>query len=106
MGMMFYDYEFKSEEYQNTWRCISTNIFKSMELYYRKQFSMHQLLRYFKKAFGITPITLKNGTDDKCYKHKLLAIYLLTKYSDEEFEVIASEFNTSVETISLTQIMR
>ena len=101
MGMMFYDYEFEGIEYQNTWRCISSNTFENMELYYRKQFSMQRLLSYSKKAFGITPITLKNSTDDILYKHKLLGIYLLVKYSNEEFEVIAKEFNTSLETIIL-----
>ena len=101
MGMMFYDYEFETEEYQNTWRCISNNTFQSMELYYRKQFSISRLLSYFKKAFRIAPITLKNSTDDTLYKHKLLGIYLLTKYSNAEFEILAKEFNTSLETINL-----
>ena len=55
----------------------------------------------FKKAFRIAPITLKKSTDDKLYKYKLLGIYLLTKYSNTEFEVIAKEFNTSLETIYL-----
>jgi len=101
MGMMFYDYEFETEKYQNAWRCISNNTFQSMELYYRKQFSMPRLLSYFKKTFKIAPITLKKSTDDKLYKYKLLGIYLLTKYSNTEFEVIAKEFNTSLETINL-----
>lgn len=99
--MIFHDYEFKSEYYQNAWRCILSNTFENMELYFRKQFSMQRLLSYYRKAFGIAPITLKNSTDDKYYKHKLLAIYLLTKYSKEKFEVIASEFNTSLQTINL-----
>ena len=101
MGMMFYDYEFETEEYQNAWRCISNNTFQSMELYYRKQFSMPRLLSYFKKTFQIAPITLKNSTEDKHYQYKLLAIYLLTKYSKTEFEVIAKEFHTSLDTINL-----
>ena len=101
MGMMLYDYEFEGVECQNTWRCISNNTFQNIELYYRKQFSMPRLLSYFKKAFKIAPITLKRSTDDKLYKYKLLGIYLLTKYSNTEFEVIAKEFNTSFETINL-----
>jgi len=72
-----------------------------MELYYRKQFSMQRLLSYYKKTFKITPITLKTSHQDKHYKHKLLAIYLLTKYSKEEFELIAKEFHTSLQTIHL-----
>ena len=101
MGMVFYDYKFKSEEYQNSWRCIINKPFENMELYYRKQFSMQRLLGYFKKAFGITPITIKTTKADKHYRSKLLAIYLLTKYSEEDFEVIANEFNISLETVNL-----
>jgi len=97
----FYDYTFESIDKQNAWRCILNNTFESMELYYRKQFSMPKLLSYFKKAFRITSITLKKSTDDALYKHKLLGIYLLVKYSQEEFEIIAKEFNTSLETINL-----
>lgn len=100
MGMMFYDYEFKSEEYRNTWRCILNNTYENMELNYRKQFSMQGLLSYFKKAFGITPITIKNSTDDSQYQYKILAVYLLTKYSKETFEYIANEFHISVDTVT------
>jgi len=99
--MLFYDYEFETKKYQNMWRCITTNTFENMELYHRKQFSMNRLLSNFKKAFKIAPITLKNSIDSTYYKHKLLAIYLLTKYSSEEFETIAKEFNISVDTVML-----
>ncbi len=101
MDCTFYNYEFRSEEYNNRWRCILSNKFNSMELYYRKQFSMQRLLSHYKKAFKIAPITLKTSHKDKHYKHKLLAIYLLTKYSKEEFELIAKEFHTSLQTIHL-----
>ena len=87
---MFWEYEFKTQEYQNIWRCLTSNIFESMELYYRKQLTIQQVLIYFRKAFGITPTTLKKSNKDKHYKHKLLVLYLLTKYSKEEFAVIAT----------------
>ncbi len=96
-----YDYEFKSKEYQDNWESILNNRFESMELYYRKQFSMQKLLSYFKIAFEITAITLKKNTDDNLYRYKLLAIYLLSKYSNEDFEVIAKEFNISLITVNL-----
>ena len=99
--MMFYDYEFKSKEYQNIWLNILSNRFQTMELYYRKKFSMQGLLTHFKKSFGITPRTLKNSTEDKYYEKKLLALYLLTQYSKETFEVIANEFNISLETLNM-----
>ena len=101
MGMMYYDYNFKNEANQNTWRCITSKTFENMELYYRKQLFMIRILSYFRKAFKIAPITLKTSTDNKHYKYKLLAIYLLTKYSSEEFETIAKEFNISVDTVML-----
>lgn len=101
MGMLYHDYEFKSVEFQNTWRCLVNNTFENMELYYRKQFSMQGLLCYYKKAFGITPLKIKNSNDNKYYRSKILAIYLLTKYSDEDFEIIATEFNISIETVNL-----
>lgn len=101
MGMMYYDYEFQSVDNQNRWDCIINNTFENMQLYYRKQLSMLSLLIYFKKAFKITPITLKNSIDDKYYRYKILAIYLLTKYSNEDFEDVAKEFHISLETVYL-----
>lgn len=101
MDYLYYNYKFKNIDCQNSWRCILNNTFNNMELYYRKQFSMRSLLSYFKKTFEITPITLKNSTDDKHYKYKLLAIYLLTKYSNEKFKVIANEFNISLAAVDL-----
>jgi len=101
MGIMYYDYEFKSEKTQNSWRCLLSHTFENMELYYRKQFSMTGLLSYFKKSFGIAPITLKNSNENKIYKHRLLAIHLLTKYSKEDFTTIAKEFHISEDTVKL-----
>jgi len=99
--MLFYDYKFQSETYQNIWISIVSHRFESMELYYRKQLSMQRLLSYFRRAFKIAPITLKTSTKDADYKYKLLALYLLTKYSHETFEVISEAFNISVETLQL-----
>ena len=78
--MMFNNHKFKSDKYIKTWQCIVSNTFENMELFYRKQFTMQRLLSYYRKAFHIAPITLKNCTDDRYYEKKLLAIYLLTKY--------------------------
>jgi len=99
--MIDYDYKFKTQKYQNSWRCIQTHTFENMELYFRKQFSTQRLLSNFRKTFNIAPITLKNSTEDKHYRYKLLAIYLLTKYSKESFENIAIEFKISIETVIL-----
>ena len=101
MDSLYYAYHFKTEKYNNSWRCITTHTFENMELYFRKQFSMNRLLSYFRKAFHIAPVTLKNSTEDKYYEKKMLAIYLLCKYSKESFQMIAEEFHISVETVIL-----
>jgi len=101
MGMIYYNYEFKTKEYQEKWKCLTTYTFENMELYYRKQLSIRSVLSHFKKAFNIAPITLKTSKKDEHYRYKLLALYLLSKYSDAKFEDIASEFKTSVKTVNL-----
>ena len=101
MEILYHDYEFQTEYFQNAWRCIRTHTFENMELYLRKQLSMQQLLSNFKKAFQIAPVTVKNLDNDEGYKYKFLAIYLLTHYSKERFEDIAIEFKISKETVCL-----
>jgi len=106
MLMELYDYEFKTIHHQQKWDCIISNTFENMELYYRKQFSMQRLLSYFRKAFHITPAIIKSTNEESLYSKKLLAIYLLAKYSKESFEVIAKEFSISVDTVSFISINR
>ena len=101
MGMMFYDYKFKTEVYRIQWSSVSSNTFEHMELYYRKQLPISRVMSFYRKVFHIAPATVKNYTDDKLYRYKILAIYLLTKYSKESFETIAKEFHTSVDTVRL-----
>ena len=60
------------------------NTFENMELYYRKQFSMQDLVCYFEEAFSIPWKALTVDRIDSLYEEKLLAIYLLTKYSKED----------------------
>ncbi|WP_434581559.1 hypothetical protein MLC52_05425 [Sulfurimonas sp. NW15] len=62
---------------------------------------MRQVLSRFRKAFKIAPATLKEPTKDEHYKYKMLVIYLLTKYSHEEYAFIAKEFHATIETIEL-----
>ena len=97
--MIFYDYVFKTTKFQQKWNNIISYTFENMELYYRKQLSMQRLLSYFRRAFHITPTTIKRSNDEKLFSKKLLAIYLLTKYSNESFEDIAKEFYISLETL-------
>ena len=92
--MLFHDYKFENSFYKEMWQCVLEHTYDNMKLYYRKQLSMRKVLSTFRKVFHIAPITLKQQ-DDKYYKQKLLAIYLLTKYSNETYEFIASEFKIS-----------
>jgi len=87
--MLFHDYAFKTDEYQCRWRCIRSYTFENMELFYRKQLSIQSVLIRFKKTFGITPQTIKKRTDRSICRRKLLAIYLLAKYSKADFSIIA-----------------
>lgn len=98
-----YNQNLKSQTSQDMWKVIMAHKFETMELYYRKQFSMGRVLSIFRKAFKVAPITLKNAkSDDKNYAKKLFVLYLLTKYSKNSFEEIATEFHISVN--DLTQI--
>lgn len=99
--MINYDYQFKTQKYQSKWRDILENTFTHMEHTYRKNkdLPMSGVLSRFKKVFGITPKTLKDSTDNALYRYKMLAIYLLVKYSKESFETIAREFHITVETV-------
>ena len=99
MGMMYYKYEFQTTQKQQQWDCILSHTFENMELYYRKQFSMQRLLSHFRRAFHVTPAALKDSLNEHLYDKKLLAIYLLTKYSEEDFEFIADEFNISLDIV-------
>ena len=102
MGL-YHNQNLKSQTSQDMWNVVMAHRFETMELYYRKQFSMGRVLSIFRKAFKIAPITLKNSkSDDKNYTKKLFALYLLTKYSKNSFEEIATEFHISVD--DLTQI--
>lgn len=60
---------------------------------------MRQLLSYFRQAFHIAPITLKTSKEKKHSKKKRLVIYLLSKYSKENFDTIASEFHLFTEDV-------
>jgi len=109
MGMMYYDYEFKTKEYQDRWKCLTTHTFENMDLYYRKQLSIRSALSHFRKAFKIAPITLKTSKKDEYYRYKLLALYILSKYSNAKFDEIASEFcilTQTVESISENELYK
>jgi len=100
MFKIYHDYQFTSQKYQNIWHCITSHTFENMELYYRKKIPINKIWSTYRKAFNITPITLKTTTDKVLYKHKILSIYLLCHYSNEELSLISSEFNMSLSKIT------
>ena len=96
MGLIYYDYEFKSSKYQELWKDELENTISNMQKYYKNRMSLNAILSIFKKVFHITPITLKTDLSlNKRYLRRL-AIYLLLTYSFEEKEKIALEFQISL----------
>lgn len=93
--------KFRTEEYQNSWRCITCNTFENMELYYRRFFSIKEVLNYFETVFDLHIEVLFDSSIEDFDEDKLLLIYLLTKYSKEDFQVIANKFNISLDTVKL-----
>ena len=96
MGLIYYNYEFKSPKYQELWKDELENSISNMQKYYKNRMSLNAILSIFKKVFHITPITLKTDLSlNKRYLRRL-AIYLLLTYSFEEKEKIALEFQISL----------
>lgn len=97
MGLIYYNYEFKSPKYQELWKDELENTIFNMQKYYKNRMSLNGILSRFKKVFHITPITLKTGLSPNKRYLRTLAIYLLFEYSCEKKDKIALEFqiNTS-----------
>ena len=92
MGLMYYDYEFKSLKYQELWKNELEDTISNMQKYYKNRISLNGILAIFKKVFHITPITLKSDLSLNKRYLRTLAIYLLLTYSFEKKEKIALEF--------------
>lgn len=96
MGLIYYDYWFKSSKYQELWKDELENTISNMQEYYKNRMSLNAILSIFKKVFHITPITLKSDLSLNKRYLRTLAIYLLLTYSFEEKEKIAFEFQISL----------
>lgn len=92
MGLIYYNYEFKSSKYQELWKDELENTISNMQEYYKNRISLNVILSIFKKVFHITPIALKSDLSPNKRYLRILAIYLLLEYSLEEKEEIALEF--------------
>ena len=84
MGLIYYNYEFKSSKYQELWKDELENTISNMQKYYKNRMSLNGILSRFKKVFHITPITLKTDLSENKRYLRILAIYLLLKYSSEK----------------------
>jgi len=96
MGLIYYNYEFKSSKYQELWKDELENTISNMQKYYKNRMSLNAILSIFKKVFHITPLTLKTDLSLNKRYLRTLAIYLLLEYSFEEKEKIALEFQISL----------
>ena len=96
MGLIYYDYEFKSSEYQELWKDELENSISNMQKYYKNRMSLNAILSIFKKVFNLTPITLKTDLSENKRYLRTLAIYLLLEYSFEKRKKIALEFQISL----------
>lgn len=96
MGLIYYNYEFKSSKYQELWKDELENTISNMQKYYKNRMSLNGILSRFKKVFHITPITLKTDLSLNKRYLRTLAIYLLLTYSFEEKEKIALEFQINL----------
>ena len=92
MGLMYYDYEFKSLKYQELWKNELEDTISNMQKYYKNRISLNGILAIFKKVFHITPITLKSDLSLNKRYLRTLAIYLLLTYKKKKKEKIALEF--------------
>ena len=103
MGLIYYNYEFKSPKYQELWKDELENTIFNMQKYYKNRMSLNAILSIFKKVFHITPITLKTDLSSNKKYLRTLAVYLLLTYSFEEKEKIALEFQISLKELEQFQ---
>lgn len=96
MGLIYYNYEFKSPKYQKLWKDELENTIYNMQKYYKNRMSLNGILSRFKKVFHIAPITLKTDLSSNKRYLRTLAIYLLLEYSCEKKDKIALEFQINL----------
>ena len=51
MGLIYYNYEFKSPKYQELWKDELENTIYNMQKYYKNRMSLNGILSRFKKVF-------------------------------------------------------
>ena len=90
--MIYYDFKFESQKYQELWEDELQNTIQNMQTYYKNRLSMNRILSIFKKVFHVIPITLKTDKSPEMEYFRTLALYILVQYSSESKKEIAKEF--------------
>lgn len=97
MGCMYYDYEFQTDEFKEQYLDFLQHADEEIQLSYGKNASMLQILRIYKKVFGITPISLRSRNDKEVIEHRNFVLYLLLYFSKESSTSITEYLNVSEE---------
>lgn len=98
---LFDDYVFQTDEYKKRWQSLLDNRFKYMKQHYKNKLPDVRIMILFRRAFSITPKAIKEASDSPVSREKLVAIYLMVKYSKEPFSNIAEDFHVSVDTVTM-----
>jgi len=101
MMKLFDDYVFQTDEYKKRWQSLLDNRFKYMKQHYKNKLPDVRIMILFRRAFSITPKAIKEASDSPVSREKLVAIYLMVKYSKEPFSNIAEDFHVSVDTVTM-----
>lgn len=101
MGYIYYDYEFKTDEFKKEYLDFLQHIDEEIRLFYSKNASMLQILITYKKLFGMTPISLRSRSDKEAIEHRNFVLYLLVHFSKEPLTSIKEYFNVSEEFLQI-----
>ena len=96
---LFDDYAFQTDEYKKRWQSVLDNRFEYMKQHYKNKLPDVRIMILFRRAFSITPKAIKEASVSPTPREKLLAIYLVVKYSALPLLSIAEDFHVSVDTV-------
>lgn len=97
MGYIYYDYEFKTDEFKKEYLDFLQHIDEEIRLFYSKNVSMLHILLTYKKLFGMTPISLRSRSDKEAIEHRNFVLYLIVHFSKEPLTSIKEYFSVSEE---------
>lgn len=90
MGILYYDYKFKSKENQDKWDDILKNVYHYMKLDFTKNgVNVYSQIR---RMYNITPARLKKDGSDAIKNIRNFTLYMLVHFSKQDLKEIANEF--------------